>query len=205
MIKERQETYVLGVLASGDGSNFIAIHDAICDNRLPNARIGVVVSDNPAAGALTAAKERGIPAIYLDREDNTSRNLLIVKIFQDLKVDMGIGAGYLKLVGSNVLKACALDVLNIHPGPLYRFGGKGMHGHAVHQAVIDAGLKWSGPTVHVMDEIYDNGQILAHNQAPVYKDDKAEDLAARILPYEHDLYWRVIAQQLQRGAHPERT
>lgn len=211
MTVEAKPEYVLGILASGGGSNFMAIDDAIRDGRLPKAicngqppdvRVGVVLSDNPDAGALDIARERGIPAIYLGDVDNTQRNATIADAFQDAEVDMGIGAGYLKLVGRNVLEACEFDVLNMHPGPLYRFGGNGMHGLKVHRAVIEAGMKWSGPTVHVMDEIYDNGQILAHVQVPVRKGDTDKDLAKRVLPCEHDLFWRVIARQFKRGSHP---
>lgn len=197
------EPRVLGVLASGGGSNFRAIDDAIRDGRLPDVKVGVLLSDNPQAGALEIAEERGIPAVYLGNVDKEQRDDTIVSAFREHNVDMGIGAGYLKLVGSRVLESCSFDMLNIHPAPLYRFGGKGMHGTAIHQAVIDAGLKWSGPTVHIMDEIYDNGQILAHVQVPVLKSDTAPDLAKRILPYEHDLFWRVIARQFERGPHPD--
>lgn len=202
MTAENPPELILGVLASGRGSNFCAIDDAISDGRLNNTQIGVVLSDNPDAGALDIARERGIPAFYLGDVDNEQRNEAIVEKFEGHGVNMGIGAGYMRQVGRNVLKACSFDVLNIHPAPLPRFGGKGMHGLLVHQAVLDSGVKWSGPTVHVMDEVYDHGQILAHTQVPVLKDDIASSLADRILPYEHALFWRVIARQHQRGAYP---
>jgi phosphoribosylglycinamide formyltransferase-1 len=197
------EQYTLGILASGRGSNFEAIERKISQGELPEARVGVVLSDKEDAGVLRTADEKDIPAYYLSAEDNDQRNAVIVEIFEDFGVDMGVGAGYLKLVGANVLQACRLGVINIHPAPLPEFGGKGMVAPYVHQAVIDSGAEWSGPTVHLMDEEFDHGRILAHIQVPVLKGDTVEKLAARILPQEHDLYWRVIRQQLQRGPHPE--
>lgn len=195
--------HILGVLASGDGSNFRAIDDAIRDGRIPNARIGVLLSDREDSGALQIARERSIPALYLGKIDNDRRNETIADVFQSCDVELGIGAGYLKLVGGAVLLAYPDEILNIHPAPLPTFGGPGMHGENAHRAVIEAGVKWSGPTVHIMDNAFDKGQILAHVQVPVYTGDTPEQLAKRLLPYEHNLFWRVIAQQLQRGQHPE--
>lgn len=192
--------HLLGVLASGGGSNSRAIYNATRDGRLPNTRIAVVLSDNADAGVLELAKHREIPAYFLGSKiTNEQRNQTIADAFRTRGVELGIGAGYLKLVGGAVLKAYPNEMLNIHPGPLPKFGGPGMHGEHVHQAVIDSGIKWSGPTVHIMNENYDEGQILAHVQVPVLEGDTAHALAERILPYEHNLYWRVIAQQLQRG------
>lgn len=195
--------HILGVLASGSGTNFRAIDDAIRDGRLQNAKIGVLLSDKKDSGALKIAKSRGIPAIFLGAVDNDQRNKRISELFQKYGVELGVAAGYLKLVNATVLNLYPQSILNIHPGPLYDFGGNGMFGISVHQAVIKANLAWSGPTVHIMDEVYDQGRILAHVQVPVLDGDTAETLASRILPYEHDLYWRVIAQQLKRGSHPE--
>ncbi len=198
------DTCILGVLASGSGSNFRAIDDAIQDGRLEHARIGVVLSDQFNAGALRIARERGIPADFLGNvRSNDKRNDRILRSFKAYGVELGLGAGYLQLVGKQVLEYC--DVLNIHPAPLPKFGGKGLFGRNAHQAVLDAGVRWSGPTVHLMNEVFDDGQILAHTQVPVLAGDTPEALAARILPYEHNLYWRVVAQVMQRGDHPEST
>lgn len=200
---EREPRHVLGVLVSGGGSNFRAIDEAIREDRIPNARIGALITDNPTAGAIKLAAERDIPAFILSNMSNQDRNAAIVDIFRDKGVVMGIGAGYLKLVGGEVINSCPLGVLNIHPAPLPRFGGKGMHGLNVHKAVIDSGVRWSGPTVHLMDEAFDRGQILAHRPVPVQRGDTPKKLAARILPVEHALYPQVIAQQLAIGPHPE--
>jgi folate-dependent phosphoribosylglycinamide formyltransferase PurN len=198
-----EQPHILGVLASGGGSNFMAIDDAIRDGCLPNARIGVVLSDKEDAGALDIARQREIPALFLGNVNNDQRNETIADAFQSHDVVMGVGAGYLKLVGSAVLSVYPNSVLNIHPAPLYRFGGKGMHGLLAHQAVIESRIPWSGPTVHIMDEVYDQGQILAHVQVPVLRGDTPQQLADRVLPYEHGLFWKVIAQQLERGLHPD--
>ena len=191
---------IIGVLVSGSGSNFRAIDDAIRGGRLENASVGVVLSDNPNAGGLKIAEKRGIPNMYLGDVTSVERNECIAEAFHDHKVDFGIAAGYLKFLGGSALR---YEIMNIHPGPLPSFGGKGMYGRNVHEAVIAAGVKWSGPTVHLVDEIYDHGQILAHRQVPVLENDTWQELASRVLVQEHDLYWRVIAQQIARGSHPQ--
>ena len=194
---------ILGILASGGGSNFLAIHNAAKKNQLPFTRIGVVLSDNEDAGALQHARRLGIRAFYLGKLNNDQRNDMIADIFNTIGVELGIGAGYLKKVGGAVLRSYPNEILNIHPAPLPRFGGPGMHGENVHKAFIESGVAWSGPTVHIMNEEYDDGQILGHVQVPVKANDTPKSLAARVLPAEHNLYWRVIAQQLRRGDHLE--
>ena len=91
-----------------------------------------------------------------------------------------------------VLSAFPDRVVNIHPGPLPRFGGPGMYGPHVHRAVLDAGVPASGPTVHLVSARYDEGPVLAHRPVPVLPDDTPKTLAERVLTAEHDLYWRAI-------------
>jgi formyltetrahydrofolate-dependent phosphoribosylglycinamide formyltransferase len=198
-----QPEHVLGILASGGGSNFVAIHDAIEDGRLPNTMIAVVISDKEDAGALDKARERVIPALWTGDIKGAERDHFIADRFQRYGVEFGIGAGWLTMVGKELLDLYPVSFLNIHPAPLPRFGGKGMHGKLAHQAVLESGVKWSGPTVHLMNENYDEGQILGHTQVPVLGGDTVSTLAKRVLEAEHDLFWRIIAKQIERGPHPE--
>jgi formyltetrahydrofolate-dependent phosphoribosylglycinamide formyltransferase len=195
--------HVLGVLASGGGTNFVAIYEAIEDGRLPNTMIAMVISDKEKAGVRDRAQERSIPFLWTQGVKGPERDHFIVDRFRAYGVTMVIAAGYLPIVGPEILEAYENHVLNIHPVPLPGFGGKGMHGKLAVQSVLDSGARWAGPTVHLMDEGIETGQILAHRPVPVLAGDTVETLAARGLEQEYDLYWRAIAQQQAVGPHPE--
>ena len=184
----------LGILVSGRGSNMQAIMDAIRLGDLP-AEIVVVVSDKIDAKALDRAKQNKIPAFNVASEFKETRDRKILELFKKYKVDVVVLAGYNKLIKEPLLSEYSDLIINIHPAPLPRFGGKGMHQLPVHAAVIKSGIEFSGPTVHLVSAEYDKGKILAHVKVPVQSNDTPETLAERILPYEHDLYWRVIKQQ----------
>jgi phosphoribosylglycinamide formyltransferase-1 len=181
----------LGILVSGRGSNMQAIMNAIARGDLP-AKVVAVVSDKADAVALEIAAKNNIPNYSLAQETISTRDQKIQEIFKRHKVDVVVLAGYNKLIRKPLLRTYSDLIINIHPAPLPRFGGKGMHQLPVHEAVLKAGVKFSGPTVHLVNEQYDKGQILAHVKVPVKLGDTPEALAARVLPYEHDLYWRVI-------------
>ncbi len=181
----------LGVLASGRGSNLRALA-AACDRGDLPARIALVVSNNSRAGALAFARERGIPARHISGKTDPDEAGALVQALRDAGVDVVALAGYMKLLPPAVLAAFPDRVVNIHPGPLPRFGGPGMYGPHVHRAVLDAGVPTSGPTVHRVSERYDEGPILAHRPVPVLPGDTPDTLAERVLAAEHDLYWRAI-------------
>ena len=111
-------------------------------------------------------------------------------------------AGYLKLLPAEVVRAYRGRITNIHPALLPRYGGKGMYGHHVHEAVLAAGETETGPTVHLVDEVYDNGRILEQAKVPVRPDDTPDSLAARVLEQEHRLYPRVLSK-LIRGEYEQ--
>jgi phosphoribosylglycinamide formyltransferase-1 len=117
---------------------------------------------------------------------------VILETLKAYQVDLVILAGYMKKLGKSVLKYYHNRVLNIHPALLPKFGGEGMYGLKVHQAVLESGEKFSGVTIHIVDEIYDHGKILAQEKVPVAPDDTPESLAARVLKVEHRLYSEVI-------------
>lgn len=191
MRRYRFERPKLGIMASGRGSNMHAILKAIRRGNLP-AEIVVVVSDKPDAGVLDIARKNNIHGHSVSGINKHSRDGVIADIMKRHEADIVVLAGYNKLVREPLLRQYADRIINIHPAPLPEFGGKGMHQEAAHQAVLDSGRKMSGPTVHLVNEEYDKGKILDYVEVPVEAGDTAETLAARVLPAEHDLYWRVI-------------
>jgi formyltetrahydrofolate-dependent phosphoribosylglycinamide formyltransferase len=177
----------LAVFISGGGSGLQAIIDA---SKQPGFSAQVVwafgleraANENIASFVFRAAK-------YESPEAATSD---ILNRLHEQRIDYIALAGYLKLLPVEIVRAYPGRILNIHPGLLPKYGGPGMYGHFVHEAVLAAGEKESGPTVHLVDEIYDHGRILEQARVPVLSDDTPETLAARVLIEEHRLYPRVI-------------
>ncbi len=156
------------------------------------AAVVLVASNNSGAGALEFARERGISARHISGKTHPDECAALLAALTEARVDVIALAGYMKLLDPRILAAFPDRVVNIHPGPLPRFGGHGMHGAHVHRAVLEAGEAASGPTVHLVNQAYDDGRILAHRKVPVKPDDTPDTLAQRVLEAEHDLYWRVI-------------
>jgi phosphoribosylglycinamide formyltransferase-1 len=184
----------LGFLASHGGSNLRAILDAIDAGWIPAAPC-VVICNNSEAPALARAAARGIPALHLSNKthpDPAALDAAILEALQGNRVNLVVLAGYMKKLGPRVLSAYARRVLNIHPALLPKFGGQGMYGLRVHQAVLAAGERESGPTVHLVTSGYDEGPILAQAHVPVLPGDTAESLQARVLEQEHRLYPDVL-------------
>jgi len=182
----------IAVLASGGGSNLQAILDHF--DRLGEHRAGdvvVVASDQPNAGALNRAMLRGIPLAVLattKRPEGAS----LSKLLEEHSVDLLVLAGYLKLVPAPVVAKYHGRIINVHPALLPAFGGPGMYGLRVHRAVIESGACVTGVTTHFVDEDYDRGRIIAQWPVPVFPDDDAGTLSARVLRVEHILYPRVV-------------
>ena len=184
----------LGFLASGRGSNMQAIINA-CNTGKLDARPVLVISNNPDSGALEIARKNKIPCCNLNQNTHPDSGLLDKAITDELHshhVDLVILAGYMKKIGPVMLKKFHNRILNIHPSLLPKYGGQGMYGHHVHSAVIQAGEKTSGATVHLVDDEYDKGLILAQRPVTVTGDDDAESLAAKVLGVEHELYVEVL-------------
>ena len=170
-----------------------AIIDACKDGQLP-AKPVVVISNNRESGALKIASKENIPSYLLSKNYDTPEELdaLIIKILIDNHVDLVILAGYMKKLGKQIIETFPNRIINIHPSLLPEHGGKGMYGLNVHQAVIDAGEKVTGATVHLVNDEYDQGKILAQRNLAVYPDDNAESLARRVLEIEHLLYTETL-------------
>jgi formyltetrahydrofolate-dependent phosphoribosylglycinamide formyltransferase len=180
----------LAVLASGRGSNLQAIIDHF-DNisRERIAKVVLVASNRPDSPALIRAATASIDIASFDAADDGDQ---LLEILQRFRVDLVVLAGYLKRVPPRVVREYSGRILNIHPALLPDFGGEGMYGARVHEAVIASGAKESGVTVHVVNDDYDRGAIVAQWRVPVEAGDTPEALALRILSVEHVVYPRVI-------------
>jgi phosphoribosylglycinamide formyltransferase 1 len=193
----------IGFLASHGGSNMQAIIDACKAGKL-KATPAVVISNNSASGAITRAKNEGVSYYYLSGKTHPGPGELdeaILNTFLRHKVDIVVLAGYMKKLGPGTLSHFRGRILNIHPALLPKFGGEGMYGIHVHEAVIAAGEKESGVTIHIVDEQYDTGKIVAQTRVPVMPDDTPETLAARVLVQEHILYPETL-QKIAAGEIP---
>lgn len=180
---------VLGVLASGRGSNLQSIIAAIENGRI-KARIGVVITDKPDAGALVRAHEAGIPAVCIDRRQCTGREDFEEKLVEALKeegVTLVVLAGFMRILSPYFVREFKDHIMNIHPSLLPAFSGA----HA-HRDVLAYGVKVSGCTIHFVDEGMDSGPIILQDTVPVLPGDQEETLAARVLEKEHQLYPRAI-------------
>jgi phosphoribosylglycinamide formyltransferase-1 len=186
----------IGVLASGGGTNLQAIIDNCKCGRI-SGEVVVVVSD-VQCGALERARAAGIAEHWLNRHDKErfpSREAFDIALRERLEqheVQLVCLAGYLRIMTPELVDPFAGRMVNIHPALLPAFGGKGMWGHHVHQAVLDYGCKVSGCTVHFVSLETDGGPIVLQRAVPVEEGDTTETLAARILPHEHALYSEAI-------------
>lgn len=197
----------IAVFASGRGSNFQAILNAIQGGRLP-ASISLVVSNNSSAGALEIARAHGIPALHrslrqFPTEDAFDDDLLA--LLDRHRVDLLALAGYMKKLSPRIVSRYRHRIVNIHPALLPAFGGPGMYGSHVHEAVLRAGSKVSGVTVHLVDEQYDHGMILAQETVPISPEDTPGSLAAKVVSLEHDLYPRVLVAFAENRVRIEGT
>jgi phosphoribosylglycinamide formyltransferase 1 len=177
----------LAVFVSGRGSNLQALHAYL--ERVGGAKVVLIVSDRGSSAALSWGAERGIETATVDSKADEARALL--RLLQSHRVELVVLAGYLRLVPAEVVRAYRGRMLNVHPALLPAFGGPGMYGPRVHRAVIEAGVRLSGPTVHFVDEFYDHGAIIAQWPVPVFAGDSDAALAARVLRAEHVLLPRV--------------
>jgi phosphoribosylglycinamide formyltransferase-1 len=190
----------LGVLLSGRGSNFAAIQAAIESGTLQHAEIAVVISNHRDAVGLQHAASKNISTFALEKQEFKSRqgfDTAVAEILKAHQVDLLILAGYDRIITSPLLDAFERRILNIHPSLLPAYGGKGMVGMKVHQAVLENQEKESGCSVHLVTAVVDDGPVLGQRRVPVLAGDTPESLAARILEQEHLLYPQVIDSLIQ--------
>ncbi len=182
------------VLASGEGTTLQAVLDACADGRVP-ARVGLVISNNAAAGALRRAHRAGVPTRHLSAATAGGAARLdqaLAATLVEFGTDLVMLAGYMKRLGPVTLGEFAGRIINTHPALLPQFGGQGMFGMHVHRAVLAAGARMSGATLHWVDDDYDSGAVIAQVRVPVEPADSAESLAARVQAAERELVVEVL-------------
>lgn len=185
----------IAILVSGHsrGSNMQALIDA-CQRGEVDGQVVLVIGTRSEAPALQRAAQAGVATRVISprslSEDEYAARLL--NALEGTKVDLVCLAGYMRLLPGPVVQAYAGRVMNIHPALLPLFGGKGMYGEHVHQAVLESGMKVSGCTVHFVDEHYDTGPIIVQRCVAVEDDDTCEKLAARVLVQEHQAYVQAV-------------
>lgn len=174
----------------------IALADAVDEGRIPNAEITVVISDHAQAGGLERAKERGLKTIVIERRGRSreEHDRETVAALQGQQVGIVCLAGYMRLLSRYFISAYRNRILNIHPSLLPAFPGLDAQRQALEQ-----GVKWTGCTVHFVDETLDGGPIIAQRKVPVLEDDSEESLSARILEQEHQLYAEAVALVIARN------
>lgn len=183
----------IAVFASGNGSNAQHLTEYFQSSEI--ARVAAIYCNNPKAFVIQRAAALNIPLILFDREKFYAGEI-ILKDLQSRKIDLIVLAGFLWLMPGTILRAYHKRILNIHPALLPKYGGKGMYGSIVHETVIENGEKESGITVHLIDEVYDKGDIIFQASCQISSGDTPETLAEKIHKLEYEHYPKVIANYL---------
>lgn len=186
----------IAVFASHGGSDMQAIIDG-CKEGAIHAEVALIISNNSDSMAMERAEREGIDHYHLSAKKCGSEEALesrVLELLERYKIDMIFLAGYMRKLGGKVLDAYHNRVFNIHPALLPKYGGKGMYGIHVHEAVIAAGDPVSGVTIHRVNNQYDSGDIIAQAEVPVLPGDDAETLAARVLEREHRFLVEIISK-----------
>tara|TARA_Y100000588_G_C14092784_1_gene855260 strand:- start:288 stop:920 length:633 start_codon:yes stop_codon:yes gene_type:complete len=184
----------IAVFASGGGSNFKAIYHHINQGNILG-EIVLLISNNPSCGAIRFAAEKSIPINIINHTrfpNPQNRNEKLINTCLNAEIELICLAGYMKMLPENFVNNYKNKILNIHPGLLPEFGGKGFFGMHVHGAVINSGKKESGATVHFVDEIYDHGPIIFQKKVRVLDSDTPESLSEKVLKIEHEIYPEVV-------------
>jgi phosphoribosylglycinamide formyltransferase-1 len=191
----------IGVLASGNGTTLQAIIDA-CEAGTLEATLSVVISNNSRSGAARRAKHHAIPFHHLSGKTHTAPgalDLAICRTLERYEVDLVVLAGYMKKLGPGTLERFSGRVLNTHPALLPKYGGQGMYGSRVHEAVLAAGESITGVSVHVVDSGYDTGPVVAQCQVPVLPGDTVNTIAARVQERERAFLVEVLQIIVEGG------
>ncbi|WP_312354885.1 phosphoribosylglycinamide formyltransferase [Aminipila sp.] len=185
----------IAVLVSGGGTNLQAVIDSIEAGRIKEAEIACIISSNPEAFAIKRGIKHGIKTIVIDKKQYPAMSLrtkAIIAALQEERTDLVVLAGYMSVLESELVQAYKGRIINIHPSLIPKFCGKGFYGQHVHKAVLAAGEKVSGATVHFVDEGVDTGPIIMQKQVPVLEGDTPEQLAERVLKVEHEILTEAI-------------
>ena len=194
MTKEKSKPKRIAIFASGRGSNAQKIIDYFRGNG--EVKVALIVSNRPDAGVLDIAAKETIPSLILDKESFFQGDSFL-SLLKERGIDFIVLAGFLWKVPSSLIKAYPHRMVNIHPALLPKFGGKGMYGARVHEAVLAAKEEESGITIHYVDEIYDHGQIIFQAKCPVSPNDSPDSLAEKIHSLEYAWYPKTIEKLVQ--------
>lgn len=190
----------IAVLCSGGGTNFQAIMDAEEAGLLPHGRVELVLSDHAEAHVLERASRYGIPSVAVDRiqfPDRAQREEKILSILREREIDLVVLAGFMTILSEAFVTAYEDRVLNVHPALLPSFGGKGYYGLHVHEAVLAAGVKVTGATVHFVTADCDRGPIIAQRAVEVREDDTPESLQKRVM---REAEWIILPEAVEKVA-----
>lgn len=185
----------LAVMVSGGGTDLQSVIDGVQSGKIP-AEIAVVISSKPGVYALERAKKAGIPGIVICKKDYADEQAFFdanLGVLREYGAEGVVLAGYLSILGKQMIEAYPNKIINIHPSLIPSFCGKGYYGLRVHQAVLDYGAKVSGATVHFVDEGADTGPIILQRAVSVLPEDTAESLQQRILEVEHEILPEAVA------------
>ncbi len=179
----------IAIFASGSGSNAQKIAEYFAHH--PHIEVGLILTNNPGAGVIDRARQLGIPVLVFSRAQ-FYQSESVVEQLRFFNIDFVVLAGFLWLVPENLIRAYPGRIVNIHPALLPAYGGKGMYGMKVHEAVVAAGEKASGITIHLIDGEYDKGSIVFQAQCPVMPGDTPADVASKVQALEHEHFPAVI-------------
>ncbi|MDR0796491.1 MAG: phosphoribosylglycinamide formyltransferase [Tannerella sp.] len=185
----------IAIFASGSGTNAENIVRYFTDNQ--NVKISLLVSNNPHAGVHDRMNRLGIPSATFSNQDFADGGI-IVKKMEEFQVDWIILAGFLKKIPATILHNYPGRIINIHPALLPKYGGQGMYGMRVHEAVVASGENESGITIHFVNENYDEGRIIFQARCPVLPSDTADDVADKVHALEYKYYPEVIREVLDK-------
>jgi formyltetrahydrofolate-dependent phosphoribosylglycinamide formyltransferase len=193
--KNRRDITNIAIFASGAGSNANQIIQQFRDSDI--IKISMIVCNNAGAGVLSVAGRAGIPTLLIEKERFFTGDHYLPEL-QKRQINFIVLAGFLWKIPVELINSFPKKIINIHPALLPKYGGRGMYGRKVHEAVIASGEKESGITVHFVDEIYDHGEIIFQSTCEVTENDTVETLAQKIHALEHSNYPGVIANQIEK-------
>lgn len=188
------------VFASGGGSNFQSVINAISSGKL-EAKISGLITNKTGIKSIERARKNNIASEVISEKEFSEYadyEKVLLEQLQSFSADLLVLAGYLRKIPDLIIESYEGRILNIHPSLLPKYGGKGFYGLNVHRAVIENGDKESGCTVHLVTKIYDDGPVLGQTKVPVFENDTPELLAARVLEEEHILYPKIISEYLKK-------
>lgn len=188
------DKHKIAIFASGSGTNAEKFFEKFKDH--PEAEVSVLLTNNPKAGVIARAERFGIPAKIFDKPTFTQTDQ-IVHYLQEIGVEFIVLAGFMWLVPANLIQAFPNRMVNIHPALLPAYGGKGMYGMYVHQAVKEAGEKSTGITIHYVNEKYDDGQIVFQTSCIIDTEDTPEDIANKVHALEYQYYPKVVEELIK--------